>query len=129
MQSFNRLAARKDIGAIHHRLAEVGLSVTLRHQLIARHLDNLADNLPQKYQGIVKRCQVANYNDPLELVAGLDLLAALIPATYGSIPAGTVFQINGRYFIKRKGGVEYRGVVEPHFDAGTIVTIVNDGVA
>lgn len=127
MQSFNRLAARKDIGAIHHRLAEVGLSVTLRHQLIARHLDNLADTLPQKYQGIVKRCKVANYNDRMGLAAGLDVLAALIPATYGSIPAGTVFQINGRYFIKRKDGAEYRGIVGPHLPADAIVTIVNDG--
>lgn len=126
MISFNRLAARKDIGAIRHRLAEAGLSVTLRHQLIARCLDNLADTLPQKYQGIVKRCQVANYNDPMELVAGLDLLAALIPATYGSITAGTVFKFQDRYFIKRKDGAEYRGIVEAHFPPQIRVTIVND---
>ena len=129
MTSFNRLAVRKDIGAIRHRLVEHGLSVTLRHQLIARHLDNLADALPAKFQGLVTRLKVANYNDPLELVAGLDLLAALIPATYGSIPAGTVFQINGRYFIKRKEGAEYRGIVEAHFPPQIRVTIVNDGVA
>lgn len=127
MTSFNRLAVRKDIGAIRHRLTEQGLDATIKHQIIARHLDNLADTLPAKFQGIITRCKVANYNDRLELVAGMDLLASLVPATYGSIPAGTVFQINGRYFIKRKEGAEYRGIVEAHFLSQVRVTIVNDG--
>lgn len=128
MTSFNRIAVRKDIGAIRYRLADNHLDTTIKHQIIARHLDNLADTLPAKFQGIITRCKVANYNDRLELTAGLDLIAALVPATYGSIPAGTVFQINGRYFIKRKEGAEYRGIVEPHFLPQVRVTIVNDGV-
>lgn len=88
MIMFNRLAARKEIGAIHHRLAEVGLAVTLRHQIIARHLDNLADTLPERFHGLLARMIAANYNDPQELAAGLALLAGLIPATYGSIQIG-----------------------------------------
>lgn len=126
MESFNRLAARKEIGSIRHRLAEQGLSDTLRHQIIARHLANLADTLPKQFHLIIERCQVLNYNDPEGLLAYLDKIDEVIPATYGSIPAGTVFHVNGPYFIKRKTGAEYRGIIEPHFDADTIVTIVND---
>lgn len=126
MTTFNRLAARKEIGAIRHRLIEENLLPELRRQIIARHLLNLLDTLPIQYQSIVTRCTVANYADHDALIAGLDELDELIPATYGSIPAGTVFQVNGHFFIKRKGGAEYRGIIESHFDADTIITIVND---
>lgn len=127
MSTFNRLAARKEIGAIRHRLAETGLDPVIRRQIIVRHLANLLDTLPAKFHGIVTRCQVALYNDPLELAAGLDLIASLVPATYGSIPAGTVFKLsNGHYFIKRKEGCEYRGIVEAHLYPSTRITIIND---
>lgn len=127
MNSFNRLAVRKEIGAIRHRLFEQKIDPVIRRQIIGRHLANLVDTLPAKFHGIVTRCQVALCNDPLELAAGLDLIASLVPATYGSIPAGTVFKLNGRYFIKRKEGAEYRGIVEAHFHPSTRITIVNDG--
>lgn len=126
MESFNRLAARKEIGAIRHRLVEDGLSDTLRHQIIARHLANLTDTLPQSFHPIIERCQVFNYNDPKGLLGCLDELDELIPATYGSIPAGTVFQVNGPYFIKRKEGAEYRGIIGTHLPADAVITIVND---
>lgn len=126
MESFNRLAARKEIGAIRHRLIEENLLPGLRRLIIARHLANLLDTLPQSFHLIIERCHVFNYNDPEELLACLDKLDELIPATYGSIPAGTVFHVNGPHFIKRKVGAEYRGIIEPHLPADAIITIVND---
>ena len=126
MINFNRLAARKEIGAIRHRLEEEGLTVTLRHGIIRRHLLNLVETLPVQYQSIVYRAMAANYNDPQDLVACMDRLDNLIPATYGSIPAGTVFQVIDSYYIKRKEGVEYRGEISEHFEPQTGVTIVNE---
>lgn len=125
MSSFNRLAVRKEIGAIRYRLADQDLSATLRHQIIARHLDNLSDTLPVKFHEILNRCRVANYNSSDELVAGLDLIDALVPATYGSIPAGIVFLCRGSQYTKRKEGTEKDGVLWPHLVADTVVSIVN----
>ena len=126
MESFNRLAARKEIGAIRHRLIEENLLLELRHQIIARHMANLLDTLPERFHGLLARMTAANYNDLQELAAGLDLLAGLIPATYGSIPAGTVFIYANRQVVKRKDGIDFDGIIEPHLPADAIITIVND---
>ena len=125
MPSFNRLAVRKEIGAIRYRLDEV-LTPSLRHAIISRHLDNLDDTLPAEYRVFVDDCRTALKRFNVELVACLAAIDALVPPTYGSIPAGTDFILNGEIVTKRKDGVEYHKVVGPHLSADLVVTIINE---
>lgn len=129
--TYNLLAARKTIGAIHHRLAEQGLDPTIRRRIIERQLLDLADTLPApKFGGIIGRCiQAHNERDDLELVAGLALIESCLPAqVWGAIPAGTVVRIpNGGVYIKRKQGAEeiHTSALFKHFDSAQIVQIIN----
>lgn len=127
MTNFSRLGARKEIGAIRHRLVEAGLSPALRRIIIERHLANLLDTLPNAYRNIITDCHVALNNESnKDMIRCLDRLDTLIPATYGSIPAGTMFQVIDETFIKRKEGVEHNGTISPHFEARIGITIINE---
>jgi len=126
MSKLNRLATRKEIGAIRYRLTQADLSADLRRRIIARHIGNLSDTLPDELIGIVPLLWDANEIGNLEdLVVGLNMLNLLVPATYGSIPAGTVFRFNGEFVTKRKDGIETpRGKI-PHIDAGYRIQTLN----
>lgn len=130
--TYNLLAVRKTIGAIHHRLAEQGLDTAIRRRIILRQLEDLADTLPvRKFGKLVGRCiQAHNERDDLELVAGLSLIESILPPhTWGAIPAGTVVRIpNGGVYIKRKQGAEeiHTSALFKHFDSAQIVQIINE---
>ncbi len=128
--AYNILAARKTVAAIHHRLAEAGLDPTIRKRIIYRQLADLHDTLPPKFHGIIRGCIGANGAcDKLELEAGLDLVASLLPPmTWGATPAGTVVRIpNGGTYIKRKSGAEeiHTSALFKHFDPAQVVEVIN----
>lgn len=129
--TYNLLAARKTVAAIHHRLAEAGLDPTIRRRIIQRQLDDLLDTLPPKFHGIIRGCIGANGAcDKLELVAGLDLIASLLPhLTYGCVLQGQVFEVvnRGLYRKNKAGRVELlTGTILPHFPADLPVKLVNE---
>lgn len=130
--TYNLLAARKTIAAIHYRLAEAGLDAAIRRRIIMRQLEDLDDTLPaRKFANIIMRCIRAHKGgDTLELVAGLALLESILPKpTWGAIPAGTAVQIpNGGIYIKRKNGAEeiHTSALFRHFDADQQVKLVNE---
>ena len=130
--AYNILAVRKTIAAVHHRLAEANLDTAIRRRIILRQLADLRDTLlpVKKFAGILTRCeQAADHGDTLELVAGLDLIASLLPhLTYGQIVAGTAFRApSGGIYIKRKAGIEeiHTSALFKHLDAGAIVGVIN----
>ena len=129
--TYNLLAARKTIGAIHHRIAEQGLDTAIRRRIILRQLEDLADTLPvKKFGKLVGRCiQAHNERDNLELVAGLSLIESMLPKpTWGATPAGTVVRIpNGGTYIKRKNGAEeiHTTALFKHFDPAQVVEVIN----
>ena len=130
--TYNLLAVRKTIGAIHHRMQEQGLDTAIRRRIIMRQLEDLADTLPRrKFGGLVGRCiQAHNARDTLELVAGLDLIASLLPRlTYGCVLQGQVFEVvnRGMYRKNKAGRVELlTGTILPHFPADLPVKLVNE---
>ena len=129
--TYNLLAVRKTIGAIHHRIAEAGLDPSVRRRIIQRQLDDLLDTLPTKFEGIIRRCVGTNgAGDTLELVAGLCLIQSMLPPlTYGCILQGQVFEVDGRamYRKNKAGRVELMtGTILPHFAADTVVRLVNE---
>lgn len=129
--AYNLLAVRKEIGAIHHRLAEAGLNPTIRTRIIYRHIANLHETLPHKFWGICTRCEGANdAGDTLELVAGLALIESMLPPlTYGCCLQGQVFEAPGRglYRKNKAGRVELlTGTILPHFPADLPVTLINE---
>lgn len=129
--TYNLLAVRKEIGAIHHRLAEAGLDTAIKRRIIYRHIANLYDTLPHKFRGICVRCEAANdAGDELELVAGLALLESMLPPlTYGCTLQGQIFEVAGRgiYRKNKAGRVEIMtGTILPHFDADLPVKLVNE---
>lgn len=129
MTTYNRLAARKITGAIAHLLTgkHNPIPADILRRLIACHLRELYDILPPKFNGIILRMERENDAGDcagLEFAAGLDLLTAMLPVTYGMIPAGSTFQIYEHMpttFRKRKNGVEVDGRLYPHFPANTCV--------
>ena len=128
--TYNLLAVRKTIGAIHHRIAETGLDPAIRRRIIQRQLDDLLDTLPPKFEGIVRGCVGANAaSDTLELVAGLALIESMLPQlTYGAVVAGTAVRIpNGGTYIKRKTGAEeiHTSALFKHLPADQIVEVIN----
>lgn len=130
--TYNILMARKTIGAIHHRIVEVNLDTAIRRRIIQRQLEDLADTLPvKKFGKLVGRCiQAHNTRDDLELVAGLDLIASLLPhLTYGCVLQGQVFEVvnRGLYRKNKAGRVELlTGTILPHFPADLPVKLVNE---
>lgn len=129
---YNLLAARKTIGAIHHRLQEQGLDTAIRRRIILRQLQDLADTLPsRKFGKVVGRAiQAHNERDDLELVAGLALIESMLPPlTYGCVLQGQVFEVTNRgmYRKNKAGRVELlTGTILPHFPADLPVKLVND---
>lgn len=128
--TYNLLAVRKTIGAIHHRMNEEGLDPTIRRRIIQRQLDDLLDTLPNKFWGILATCHHALDNgDNLELVAGLSLIKSMLPPmTYGAVVAGTAVRIpNGGTYIKRKTGAEeiHTSALFKHLPADQIVEVIN----
>lgn len=125
--TYNLLAVRKTIGAIHHRLNEQGLDPAIRNRIIARQLSDLLDTLPAKFHGIIVRCFQA---DELELVAGLALIESMLPPlTYGCVLQGQVFEVinRGIYRKNKAGRVEMlTGTILPHFPADLPVKLVNE---
>lgn len=129
--TYSLLAVRKEIGAIHHRLAEAGLDLTIRRRIIYRHIANLHDTLPHKFWDICTRCEGANdAGDDLELIAGLALIQSMLPPlTYGCTLQGQVFEVTNRgmYRKNKAGRVELlTGTILPHFPADLPVKLVND---
>ena len=126
----NKLAVLKEIGAIEYRVSDTQISPALRRDCIARHVQNLICDLqPQinKFGAILERL-AARHTTEDELVAGCALLRSLVPLTYGSIPAGTVFSAEGKgLYTKRKEGPAdiATGAIFKHFAADTIVRVVN----
>lgn len=129
--TYNLLAVRKTIGAIHHRLAEQGLDNAIRRRIIQRQLDDLLDTLPRKFEGIIRRCIGANgADDRLELVAGLALIESMLPhLTYGCALQGQTFSLPGEDTLWRKsksGRVSLQsGVLYAHFDGSTPINLTN----
>ena len=131
--TYNILAVRKTIAAVHHRLAEANLDTAIRRRIILRQLADLRDTLlpKKKFDGILTRCEFAiNEGDKLELVAGLDLIASLLPhLTYGCVLQGQVFEApdRGLYLKSKAGRVELlTGTILPHFPADLPVKLVNE---
>lgn len=130
--TYNLLAARKTIGAIHHRLAEQGLDTGIRRRIILRQLEDLADTLPvRKFGKLVGRCiQAHNEGDDLELVAGLALIESCLPhLTYGCALQGQTFSLPGEDTLWRKsksGRVSVQSnVIYAHFDGSTPINLTN----
>lgn len=131
VRNFNKLAVRKELGAILYRLKDESLGAGIKSALIERNLENLLDELDEtKLAGIVVKTATANRQGDFEEVEqGVLLLISLIPVTYGSIPAGTVFRLPGgaELLTKRKGGVE-RFIDKPteyHLAADAVVVVIN----
>jgi hypothetical protein len=129
--TYNLLAVRKTIGAIHHRIAEAGLDPAIRHRIIARQIEDLMDTLPAKFSGIIGRIINAHReDDQLELVAGLALIESMLPPfTYGCALQGQSFEVPGRglYRKNKAGRVELlTGTILPHFPADMPVKLVNE---
>jgi hypothetical protein len=129
--TYNLLAVRKTIGAIHHRLAEINLHPMVRRRIIVRQIQDLQDTLPAKFEGIIIRIMNAHCeNDTLELVAGLALIESMLPPlTYGCVLQGQVFEVadRGMYRKNKAGRVELlTGTILPHFPADMAVKLVNE---
>lgn len=128
--TYNLLAVRKTIGAIHHRIAEEGLNPAIRRRIIQRQLEDLADTLPHKFHSVIYGCERGLVsNDQLELVAGLALIQSMLPPmTYGCVLQGQVFEVANRgiYRKNKAGRVEMMtGTILPHFPADLPVKLIN----
>jgi hypothetical protein len=131
MTAFNRLAARKIVGAVQHLLTgkHQPIPAPILRRIIAAHVRELYEILPRKFGGIVARLECENdagNSASLEFAAGLDLILSLVPSTYGALPAGSRFTIDGgegAELTKRKDGVELiTGRVVPHLAADVRIT-------
>jgi hypothetical protein len=129
--TYNRLAARKIVGAIIHLLTgkHQPIPAPILRRIIAAHLRELYEILPRKFGGVVSKLECENDAGnaaALEFAAGLDLILSLVPSTYGGLPAGSRFTIDGgedAVLTKRKGGVELiTGRVVPHLAADVRIT-------
>ena len=96
--------------------------------------EELLDELDEtKLAPIIAKTAFANRQGDFEEVErGVLLLISLIPVTYGSIPAGTVFRLPGgaELLTKRKEGVERFSGVRPagtdyHLAADAVVVVIN----
>ena len=129
MTTFNKLAARKELGAILHRLDEPNLHTNILRRIVRRHIENLNETLPVEEFGttlIILR-DALTLEAWSEIRTTAELLRELIPTTYGSIPAGVSLDQQGRIFIKRKHGLvsASTGYIYNHLPADEVVTVVN----
>jgi hypothetical protein len=119
MTTYNRLAARKIIGAIAHLThgEHQPIPKDVMRRIIDANIRELFAILPRKFGGIIAKLDELNMredSDTVEFAAGIDLILSMIPITYGMIPAGTRFKVNGpTVFIKRKEGV-WGNCLTPH---------------
>lgn len=118
---YNRLAARKIVGAIIHLLTgkHQPIPAPILRRIIAAHVRELYAILPRKFGGLVAKLDAENDAGNaagIEFAAGLDLILTLIPVTYGMLPAGAEFHRPGsdRIFRKLKGGVQGATGHHPH---------------
>jgi len=132
--TYNRLMTRKLIGAINHLLHghHAIIPADVLRRIISAHLRELQGELPaRKFGGIVSKLvaenDAGNAASP-EFAAGLDLLASMLPLTYGMIPAGASFTVSGAQFgcvfTKRKDGVQGPRGFHGHAPADRIVTLL-----
>lgn len=129
MTTFNKLAARKELGAILHRLDEPNLHTNILRCIVLRHIENLNETLPAEEFGatlvILRDALTLEHWDEIRTTA--TLLRELIPTTYGMISAGTVIKHLGALAIKRKEGLDIQGypAFAPHLAADRVVEVVN----
>lgn len=106
---FNKLAARKELGSILHRLDEQGLHTTILRRIVRRHIENLNETLPVEEFGptliLLRDALTLDHWGQVRKIA--KEIQELIPTTIGMIPAGTVVELpDGRVVIKRKSYLE-----------------------
>lgn len=129
MTTFNKLAARKELGAILHRLDEPNLHTNILRRIVRRHIENLNETLPVEEFGAT----LIILRDALtlerwgEIRTTAELLRELIPTTYGMLPSGTVFKHLGALATKRKEGLDIQGypAFALHLAADRVVEVVN----
>jgi hypothetical protein len=126
--TYNKLAARKIVGAITHLLTgkHQPIPADVLRRIIAAHLRELYAILPRKFGGLVAKLEVENdagAADEPEFAAGLALILSATPITYGMLPAGAEFHRPGsdRMFRKLKGGVQGSVSMHPHPAASLVV--------
>jgi hypothetical protein len=129
MTTYNRLAARKIIGAIAH--LTTGRHQPIPNDVLRRIIDanirELFAILPRKFGGIIAKLDELNMREEsgtIEFAAGIDLILSMIPITYGMLPAGTRFKVadSPSTFTKRKDGIEGLGTgLYDHIPADRIV--------
>ena len=131
MQShtYNRLSARKILGAINHLIAgeHQPIEPVILRRLIAAHVRELFEILPRSAGGLVATLDAMNHEGKADTAAFASHVAALlasIPVTYGMLPAGQRFTIanSDTVFTKRKGGVQGSVSHHPHPRADLPVT-------
>lgn len=114
---FNKLAVRKELGAMAYRLRDTNLDPLIKARILRRHIDNLLDALPVRYHALLQEMSAA---DTASVGVGIDVITGMLPpVTYGEIPAGTAFRMAdhpGTVVVKRKGGVEFHGIIIGHLD-------------
>lgn len=129
MTTFNKLAARKELGAILYRLDEPNLHTNILRRIVRRHIENLNETLPVEEFGatliILRDALTLERWGAIRTIAAL--LQELIPTTYGMAPAGTVFKHLGALATKRKEGLDVHGypAFAQHLDADRVVEVVN----
>lgn len=114
---FNKLAVRKELGAMTYRLRDASLDPLIKARILRRHIDNLLDELPVRYHAVL---QEMSATDTTSVGVGIDVITGMLPpVTYGEIPAGTAFRMTDHHdtvVVKRKGGVEFHGIIIGHLD-------------
>jgi len=128
MTTYNKLAARKIVGAITHLLTgkHQPIPAPVLRRILAANLRELHEILPRKFGGLVAKLEAVNDAGDaagLEFAAGLDLILSLTPVTYGMLPACAEFKVQGGEcnFRKTKDGVQGAGGLCPHPAASLIV--------
>lgn len=129
MSAFNKLAARKELGAILHRLDETGLHTNILRRIVGRHIENLNETLPtiEFYATLIVLRDALTMEKWGEIRTAANLLLDAIPTTYGSIPAGSAFHLPNSHSVcvKRKGGFQLGLADLPHLPADQVVILEN----
>lgn len=133
---YNKLAARKEIGAILYRLNDTTLNRDIRRRVLARHCSNLIETLPVKgFHTKLLDLQLYCHHDEIDAIREECVrLLESIPLTYGCIPAGSHFTLVGdpsthgsSIYVKRKEGIEttYGDSAGNHVPGDTPVILIN----
>lgn len=91
----NKLLARKLHGAIRYRLSDAALNPRIKGEIIHKLLEELQDEIGSSRT--INCCLIAAKFHQFKVLGALaPELEKLLPATtYGSIPAGTIFALQG----------------------------------